>query len=155
MRQDFEIIISDTSCLILLVKIEGLELLRAIGQRIVVTPEIQHEFGAGLPDWIEVISPSDRHYLRILEMELDEGEASAIALCLELENAILILDDLRGRRMAKRLSLRFSGTFGLLLKAKQLGAIDSVKPFIDRIRQTDFRFTEELLSQTMKAAGET
>ncbi len=148
------IIISDTSCLILLSKINSLDLLCAMGGEVVVTPAIKAEFGNDLPAWISVCSPMDSHYNRILEMELDAGEASAIALCLELENAILILDDLKARRMASRLSLRYSGTFGLLLKAKQSGAISSVRPYLDKIRQTDFRFSEALFSQTLKAAGE-
>ena len=61
-------------------------------------------------------------------MDLDLGEASAIAISLDLENSILILDDLKGRKIAERLNLRYSGTFGLILRAKQEGVIEKVKP---------------------------
>jgi len=54
-------------------------------------------------------------------MDLDKGEASAIALSLEMDNSILIIDDLKGRNVAERLNLRYSGTFGLILRAKQIG----------------------------------
>jgi predicted nucleic acid-binding protein len=54
-------------------------------------------------------------------MDLDKGEASAIALTLEVENGVLIIDDLKGRKIAKKLNLKFSGMFGLILKAKQMG----------------------------------
>jgi predicted nucleic acid-binding protein len=131
-----------------------LALLQLLGRSVMVTPAVQREFGQGLPDWVEVVAPIDSHYIKVLESELDAGEASAIVLSIELDNPLLILDDLKGRRMAERLGLRYSGTFGLLLKAKQMGIITSVKPILQKVRQTDFRFSEALFVQTLEAAGE-
>jgi predicted nucleic acid-binding protein len=54
MQQDSNIIISDTSCLIILDKIDQLELLRKMGKKVFVTPIILKEFGKTLPDWILV-----------------------------------------------------------------------------------------------------
>lgn len=51
-------------------------------------------------------------------MDLDSGEASAIALSLEIENSLLLIDDLKARKIANRLHLNYSGTFGLILRAK-------------------------------------
>ena len=48
-----EIIISDTSCLIVLSKIGELDLLGRWYQNIVTTIEIANEFGEELPDWIK------------------------------------------------------------------------------------------------------
>jgi predicted nucleic acid-binding protein len=73
-------------------------------------------------------------------MDLDEGEASSIALSLDMENPILMLDELKGRKIAEKLNLRYSGTFGLILKAKQPGLINIVKPNLDKIKSTNFRF---------------
>jgi len=149
-----DIIISDTSCLIILSKINELYLLDKLAERIFITPIIQKEFGKKLPAWIIVKEPKNYHYQTILEMDLDKGEASAIALSLEMDNVIIILDDLKGRKIAEKLNLRYSGTFGLILKAKQIGIIKSVKPIIDKIRQTNFRFSDKLLDFIIEEAGE-
>lgn len=82
MLPNSDIIISDTSCLIILSKIDELGLLKKLGKRIYVTPIIYKESGKSLPDWVEISLPKNTHYQRILEMELDKGEASAIALSL-------------------------------------------------------------------------
>jgi len=154
MPQDSEIIISDTSCLILLSKIDELNLLGKLSENVFITPEIKNEFTKDLPTWIKVKKPTDKHYQRILEIDLDKGEASAIALSLDLQNSIIILDDLKGRKIAEKLNLRYSGTFGLILRAKQVGLIEKVKPILDKIRQTNFRFNEKLFEITLHEAGE-
>ncbi|MFO7658516.1 MAG: DUF3368 domain-containing protein [Bacteroidales bacterium] len=154
MQQGSEIIISDTSCLIILYKIGELELLKALSGKVVITKTIKKEFGKSLPDWIKIKSPSDNHYQHILEMDLDPGEASAIALSLETDNAILIIDDLKGRKVAERLGLRYSGTFGLILRAKQQGIVTSIRPTLNKIRETNFRFSESLYEIILKDAKE-
>ncbi|CAM4094589.1 DUF3368 domain-containing protein [Gillisia limnaea] len=126
-------LILDTSCLIILSKIEELELLRGISNKIYVTPVIHSEYGQPLPEWVLVSKPENTQYQKILELDLDQGEASAIALSMEIQDSILILDELKGRKIAERLNLKFSGTFGVILKAKQTGLIKSVKPVIDKI----------------------
>ena len=150
MQHNSDIIISDTSCLILLDKIEMLDLLKLLSSQVYITSTIKAEFGKDLPDWISVKNPKDTHYQQILEVDLDKGEASAIALSLDLDSAILIIDDLKGRKMAQRLGLRFSGTLGLIIKARQTGKIDSVRPIIDKIKQTNFRFSESLLGEVIQ-----
>ena len=154
MQQDSEIIISDTSCLILLSKINELNLLKKLSKNVFITPSIKNEFGGHLPFWIQIKKPKDIHYQKILEIDLDIGEASAIALSLDLSNSILILDDLKGRKIAEKLNLRYSGTFGLILRAKQVGIIDKVKPLLDKIRETNFRFSEDLFKSVLNDAGE-
>ena len=53
------LIISDTSCLIALDRINRLDLLRGLFQRIVTTQEVKEEFGKELPEWIRVIEVQD------------------------------------------------------------------------------------------------
>jgi predicted nucleic acid-binding protein len=84
------IIISDTSCLILLDKIGELSLLKSLSNKVYVTSVILEEYGKQLPNWILIRDPDNKHYQRIFEMDLDRGEASAIALCIEDTQAILI-----------------------------------------------------------------
>jgi predicted nucleic acid-binding protein len=154
MLQDSEIIISDTSCLILLSKIDELILLQKLSRKVLITSTIQHEFSKELPSWIIIQDPKDIHYQRILEMDLDKGEASAIALSLDIDNPIIIIDDLKGRKIADKLNIRYSGTFGLILRAKQEGIIKNVRPILDKIKKTNFRFSEQLFKTIAEQAGE-
>lgn len=154
MQPNSEIIISDSSCLILLYKINELDLLKSMALKVYITSTIKKEFGKDLPLWITVKNPSDNHYQKILEIDLDKGEASAIALSLEVDNSILLIDDLKGRKIAERLNLRYSGTFGLIIKAKQIGKIKSVREILEKVKETNFRFSEKLLSAIIEEAGE-
>lgn len=95
------IIISDTSCLILLDKIAELPLLQKLFGRILITQFIVDEYDRALPEWISVRNPQDPTHQRVLDVFLDKGEASAIALALETENCLLIIDELKGRKLAK------------------------------------------------------
>ncbi len=73
---------------------------------------------------------SDRVNGLVLEQELDKGEATTIALGLETENPLLILDDFRARVMATRLGISFTGTIGVLAKAKKQGYIQELNPHL-------------------------
>jgi predicted nucleic acid-binding protein len=115
------IILSDTSCLILLDKISNLSLLNKVYGQVVVTPEIAFEFGKALPPWIEVHTPRNITFQKILEASLDKGEASALALALEQEDCLIIIDDLKGRKFAIQFGLKITGTLGILVEAKRKG----------------------------------
>ena len=154
MRQDSEIIIADTSCLILLTKIGELGLLQKFNRSIVVTPTILWEFKDSLPPWVQVLSPTYEKYQEILQFELDDGEASAIALAIEIDESTLLIDDLKGRKVAEKLKLNYSGTFGLILRAKQEGFIESIIPILAKVRATNFRFSDKLFETLIELAGE-
>ena len=149
-----DIFITDTSCLILLNKIDELSLLNKLSKSVLITPEIQREFGKKLPNWIQIRTPKDDHYQKILQMDLVPGEASVIALTLEIENSILLIDDLKARKISERLNLKYSGTFGLILRAKQEGIIKHIRPVLDKVSNTDFRFSDKLFGIILEQAGE-
>src|SRR5580700_8808617 len=94
-----ETIISDTSCLIILSNIGELDLLQKLYHHIITTIEIANEFGQPLPDWIEIKASANWHYQQILELQIDKGEASAIALAIEFTDCMLIVDDYKARRV--------------------------------------------------------
>jgi predicted nucleic acid-binding protein len=149
-----KIILSDTSCLILLEKIGELELLHKVFGEIVVTQEIADEYGLTVPKWISVQNPSNKNYQKILEASVDKGEASAIALAVELSDCLLIIDDFKGRNLADALGIKVTGTLGVILEAKVSGVIESVKPVLDKIKQTDFRLSDALEKRILQKAGE-
>lgn len=72
-----ELVICDTSCLILLDKINKLELLKHCYSSIYVTPEIAEEFGKGLPDWIKIKEATNQALQQTLTQILGKGESSA------------------------------------------------------------------------------
>lgn len=128
MLQEFKIIISDTSCLILLDKIEALDLLKIFNVPVYITSAVQEELGETVPTWFVILNPEDTKIQKILENDLDKEEASVISFALELNGPILIIDELKGRKIVESLNLRYTGTLGLILKAKQLGYVESVIP---------------------------
>jgi predicted nucleic acid-binding protein len=147
-------IIADTSCFIVLTNIGELHLLHAVYGQVFTTTEIASEFGEPLPDWVTVEAVHDKYRQKILELQIDKGEASAIALALEIPESTLIIDDYKARKLAQRLGVHFTGTLGVIIKAKLLGKISSIRPLLLKIRQTDFRVTEEVEQQALLQAGE-
>ena len=147
-------IISDTSCLILLEKIGELSILNKLFGNITTTSEVAEEFGQQLPPWFEIKDPKDKNYQAIIEASVDKGEASAIALAIELDDCLLIIDDLKGRKFAHQLGLTIIGTIGVIVDAKLAGIIPSVKPILSKIKSTNFRITEKLELLILKRAGE-
>ncbi|MEX0662524.1 MAG: hypothetical protein WEA58_07415 [Balneolaceae bacterium] len=71
-------IIVDTSCLVLLEKINEFDVLQKLYKEVIITSEVANEFGSKLPEWIEVYSVKDQKYKKLLEMTVDPGEASAM-----------------------------------------------------------------------------
>lgn len=148
------IVISDTSSLILFDKIEAFELLRQVYNSIITTPEIAAEFGAELPEWIDVIETKDKKYQEVIESQVDKGEASAITLAKEIDNAVLLLDDLKARKLAQKLNIRYTGVLGVFHKAKQLGLISEIKPLIEKLQQTNFRIAENIIQELLRLNNE-
>ena len=154
MSQAHKIIISDTSCFIILSNIGELNLLYKLYGEIITTSTIAEEFGEQLPDWVKIQNVSDKLRLQILELQIDKGESSAIALALETPKSILILDDYKARKVAENLGLSFTGTIGIIIKAKLQNIIPSIKPIIEKIKQTNFRISAEIELQAYQEANE-
>ncbi|MCF8381864.1 MAG: DUF3368 domain-containing protein [Bacteroidales bacterium] len=145
-----KIIISDTTVLILLKNIDQLDLLKGIYGDVITTPEVAEEFGEKLPDWIKIQSVSDKKYQDFIETQLDKGEASAFALAKENDDVLLLLDDLKARKLALKLNLKFTGTLGIIHKAKQTGLIKKVKPLIEKILSTNFRISDKIIDEILR-----
>jgi len=145
-----QIVIADASPLIVLQNIDRLSLLQNLFDEILITPEIKSEFGLDLPDWVKVAEVQDETKQRLLNLNLDKGEASAIALCLENAESLLIIDERKGRRIAKDLGLKFVGTLGVILKAKEKGLIDSTEKILESLENANFHISENLKSQILE-----
>ena len=92
--------------------------------------------------------------MEFLETQVDLGEASAIALAKEIDGSLLLLDDLKARKLAIKLNLKFTGTLGVFHKAKQSGFVDRIKPLIDKVLATNFRISEKIIDELLKINNE-
>ena len=147
-------IISDTSCFIILTNINELDILHKVYQKILTTQEIAIEYGEALPEWVEIVTVKDKYRQQLLEMQIDKGESSAIALALETPDSTVILDDYKARKIAKQLGIIYTGTIGVIIKAKLKEIIPSIKPLLEKIKQTDFRLSSEIELLALKEAKE-
>ena len=75
-------------------------------------------------------------------------------LALESPNSVAVLDDALARRMAEALEIRFTGTLGLLLDAKQAGLVPAVRPLLDQLQALRFRLSPQTRSTILELAGE-
>lgn len=148
------VVISDTSTLILFHKINELDLLKNVYGNLITTPEIAAEFGDQLPNWIDIKPVKDDKYKKFLHTQVDMGEASALALASEFEDVLLLLDDLKARKLAAKLHLKTTGTLGIIHKAKQIGIISNVKPLIDKLLLTNFRISKDIINEILRLNGE-
>lgn len=146
-------IVSDSSTLIHLARIGRLALLKDMVGTVAIPTAVWREIVlegkdrpgakdvqvANADGWIQVSEPSNHHLLRILKNELDEGEAEAIALAIEQQAELLLIDESEGRRIAGLYDLPKTGVIGILIRAKLDGRIASLRQELDALRE-DGRF---------------
>ncbi|MBN1676277.1 MAG: DUF3368 domain-containing protein [Kiritimatiellae bacterium] len=105
-------------------------------------------------DWIKSRQIRVPEYLDLIP-DLGKGEASVLALAVELgRDALVVIDDKLGREMAKAHEIRITGTAGILLKAKQSGRIDAVGSCLDELARCGFRLSQRVREDVLTIAGE-
>ena len=142
----------DTSVLIALSNIGRLGLLRELFSNVLVPKAVAEEYSEPLPSWIEVLEVKDKHLVQVLLEYLHRGEAEAIALAVELQGAIIALDDKKARITARRLGLKVIGTLGILILAKKRGLISDLREEIEKLIHTSFRLSQEVIQEALKKA---
>jgi hypothetical protein len=159
-------VVSNTSPLLNLALIGELPLLQRLFDKVVVPEAVRseldvHFIGAGtgvgspLPHWIETLPVTNQALVRSLSLELDAGEAEAIALAVEMQADIVLLDERLARRVGARLGLRFVGVLGLLVESKRRGLIPFVKPVLDAlITRAGFWVGNSLYLRVLAEVGE-
>ncbi|WP_026732684.1 DUF3368 domain-containing protein [Fischerella sp. PCC 9605] len=162
------IVISDTSFIANLAAIQHLHLLPQLYKRVTIPEAVYRELADIDPpvpgslevqaaSWLEVRQVVNRNAVKRLqhEVKLDPGESEAIALALELNADLLLIDERRGRAEANRLGLRITGLLGILVEAKHQNLIVAIKPLMDTLIATsEFRVSSALYNQILEMVDE-
>jgi predicted nucleic acid-binding protein len=140
------IIVSDTTPISELAKVERLDLLPNLFGEVVVPQAVFTELQTGnhpaaqwianeIP-WLVVVPVENQALVAELQQSshLDLGESEAIALAEEKQAAQLLIDEQAARRVALARNLPLIGTMGILMLAKQQDLIQSVKAVLDAMR---------------------
>lgn len=84
---------------------------------------------------------------------VDRGEAEAITLASQ-RGLPLLIDENRGRVVARKESRSVFGTGAVLLKAKELHLIQRVGPYLDALTKSHYRISNRLRDEILARAGE-
>jgi predicted nucleic acid-binding protein len=159
------IVVSDASPLINLARVEQFELLAAFYDQVIIPQAVYDEVvvrGQGREgssevqntSWIDVCDPQNDLAVRVLAAELGMGEASAIILAQERQATLLLIDEIRGRRVAQQLGLKVRGTLGILARAKREGRISNLRQVLNLLHALGTWIGEELCEEVLRLAGE-
>lgn len=104
--------------------------------------------------WIRVIDLTDPPD-PLLETLLDQGEAETIELTLQSSASLVLMDERKGRNIARDIyGLAVIGTGRLLTEAELTGLIPAVSPLIDQIRAHGYWLSDKIVAEIRRQAGE-
>lgn len=105
--------------------------------------------------WLQTRAVSDLILVEALSNELDIGEAEAIALAVEIQADQVLIDERRGRLVANRLNLRYTGILEILVEAKSKGLITEVRPLLNALmNEAGFWVAEPLYNGVLRLVNE-
>jgi predicted nucleic acid-binding protein len=155
---------ADASPLIALAAVGALDVLRGLFGSVTITRLVKDEItgrgerpGARELDaamragWIRV-APAPAETWRFTD--IDFGEASTIALAAEHDDALVLMDDSRGRAQAAALELNMLDLAGVLLAAKRAALIDSVQALLAALARRGFTMPEDARRELLRQSGE-
>ena len=159
------LLVADAGPLIILAKCDQLHLLTALFSTLHLPQAVVQEVLMG-GDWPEI--PGLREFIKLatvhesiddewvedLRIELHEGEIQAMALARKFD-ALVLMDEAHGRRVAARNSVALIGTLGVLLRAKLRGLIPLIRPVVEQMKQGDYTISQSVVEQALRQAGET
>ena len=159
-------VVSNTSPITNLAAIGRLDLLKPVFGSLCVPEAVAAELvrgGKSAPGrvdiaeigWISIESIRDRGLATSLALELDDGEAEAIALGYELKANLVLMDERRGRHAAQKLGLKPLGLLGILVLAKRRGLLQEIRPVVDDlIQEAGFWIGRDLYERVLREVSE-
>jgi predicted nucleic acid-binding protein len=158
----------NASPLIHLARVSLLELLRGLDRGIaVIVPAVvldevvrgaRHDPTGGLVeaaarDWLTVV-PTPTPHPDVNRARIDAGEIAVLSIARLAPGSAVVLDDRAARAEADRLGIPKTGTLRLLLEAKELGIIPSVRVSLEVLRAQGMRLSNDVWQEVLSLAGE-
>jgi predicted nucleic acid-binding protein len=156
------LIIADSSALNALATCQGLDILLRLYDDVRVPNAVYVEVAAPEKPWAAILLSFLSGRVEIVDMthwvlaagDLGQGEIEAMALYKQLSADALLIDDRRARLIAEHNQIHCVGALGVLPQAKQLGAIERVAPFVEKLRASQIYYRDDLFSKVLEVAGE-
>jgi predicted nucleic acid-binding protein len=156
-----EPLIINTGPLIALARMGCLDEIGRLPYRFVCPREVRLELDSGaavghppiVPPWLAV-KPLSAPPTPVGVIELGPGETAVIQLALELEARVVAIDEVRGRRMAAVLGLQVTGSLGLAARARRVGLLPELRPFLDRAARQGVWYHEAIVAEILRDLGE-
>ena len=156
--------IVNASPLILLSKLDHLDLLQVEADEVIVPDRVIDEIRAyGATDltvqaiqkatWLRIV-PTPPFPATVTSWKLGDGESSVLTVALGESGAQVVLDDRPARRRAAQAGLTVLGTVGLVVLARQTGAIPAARPVIEELRRVGMYLTDEFVKRMYDLVGE-
>ena len=138
-------IVSNATPLIAFARIGQLGLLQEIVKSIVIPKAVALEISTYDQDKTGSIDLLREQQVSLLLPTLDRGESEVIVLALEQKASLVLIDELAARQVCKSLNIPITGSIGILIKAKQLGKIAAVKPYIETMQQQGIYYSQKFI----------
>ncbi|AEM74929.1 DUF3368 domain-containing protein [Caldicellulosiruptor acetigenus] len=161
------IVVSNTTPIIVFAKLERLDILENLFGTIYISPSVYQELTYSSKFEEEKGRIMNAAFLKIKELRnefaaeilqrtqaIDKGESETIILAKESNADLLIMDEKKGRSVAKLLGLRLTGSLGILLKAKEVGVVSQIEPLIKKLIKENIRISPQLVEEILKQAKE-
>lgn len=158
------IVISDTTPIISLMKIDRLELLQKLFDVVYIPKAVYQELteNEAFPEEIRIVQECEFLYVEEVDNEksvtilrnftgLDAGESEAIILADEKHSDVLLMDEYKGRKVAKKLGITITGTIGILTQAFDEGMLmrEDVEECIECLKESGIRISEKLYQRLL------
>jgi len=147
-------IVSDSTTLIILFDMERIELLENLFEVVYIPPivfdEINVKYPVLLPPFMRIKQVKDMELFDTLKILLDLGESEAIALAKEMDLSIII-DEKRGRKIAKGMGLKVIGLLGVVYLNVKKGFLtkDEAISFLDEAVNQGYRISQQMLKDML------
>lgn len=157
-------VVVNSTPLIILCGIGRLDILKEMYQEIYIPVAVFREVTAkndlacaqlrSAGAWIHIEQIQDYREKKMYKAKLHDGEVEVMILAQEQEAGLVILDDNAAKKTAKYLGLTVTGTLGVLIKAKQQGIIETVRPLLTEMRRNGFYVSSMVEYMVLEQAGE-
>lgn len=162
------IIVSDTTPIISLSKIERLDLLQKLFEIIMIPRAVYNELTSNKQFQEEAKAINDAEYIKVVEVEnlkavellqratgLDLGESEAIIYTDSYKVGMLLIDEIKGRKVAMQMGISVMGTVGILMAAydEKLISANEIKEYIEIMKNVGRHISDKLYAQLLDLIG--